>query len=167
MDQNPPSQSKPCPYPPLISVPRVFCHSQFKVHTEPLTALPDPSPSGFQNNFGRFHDQEVFHFKSHNKALFLCPSRSKVWCFGVPLGSLVFFTPFLMGAGVCWGTPNSPPHSTGTYVAVTKGSGWGKTLQNTEQNLVFLVPNLRHCWSDPGTDRSGLPDDGKLHPWGP
>ena len=49
--------------------------------------------------------------------------------------------------------------------AVTKGSGWGKTLQNTEQNLVFPVPNLRHCWSDPvGTDRLGLPDDGKkLH----
>ena len=49
--------------------------------------------------------------------------------------------------------------------AVTKGSGWGKTLQNTEQNLGFPVPNLRHCWSGPvGTDRSGLPDDGtRLH----
>lgn len=49
--------------------------------------------------------------------------------------------------------------------AITKGSGWGKTLQNTEQNLGFPVPNLRHCWSGPvGTDRSGLPDDGtRLH----
>ena len=103
-------------------------------------------------------------FKSHNKALFLCPSRSKVWGVLESLGSLAFFHPIPPGCRCMLGH---------TYLltaqalirAVTKGSDWGKTLQNTEQNLVFPVPNLRHCWSDPvGTDRSGLPDDGtRLH----
>lgn len=157
-------QSEPCPSPNLlISVPRVSVTATLKSIQNPLL----PSPTQVQGVGSRTILEDFMtkkSFKSHNKALFLCPSRSKVWGVLESLGSLVFFHPIPPGCRCMLGHTHLLATRAFTR-AVTKGSGWGKTLQNTEQNLGFPVPNLRHCWSGPvGTDRSGLPDDGtRLH----
>lgn len=116
-------QSEPCPLPNLlISVPRVSVTATLKSIQNPLLpSLTQVQGVGSRTILEDFMTKKSF--KSHNKALFLCPSRSKVWGVLESLGLLVFFHPIPPGCRCMLGHTHLLATRALTR-AVTKGRLW-------------------------------------------